>query len=94
MGVLDTRLAKTQQRQLAIGMVAKKVRKEGTPSDSLPPPDAPSWAVKDHPQVAGMSCNIITCTITLALSPGSLLHFCYNHIILYYIIWRGGPEQL
>lgn len=47
MAVLDSRLANSQQHQLATGMVAKKVRKEGAPSDSLPPPDAPSWAVKE-----------------------------------------------
>ena len=50
MGVLEDPLAKGPQRQLAVGMVPKKVRKEGTPSDSLPPADAPSWALKDHPQ--------------------------------------------
>ena len=49
MEVLEDCLAKGPQRQLAVGMVAKKVRKEGTPSDSLPPADAPSWALKDHP---------------------------------------------
>ena len=62
MEVLDDRLAKSQQRQLAVGMVAKKVRKEGTPSDSPPPSDAPSWAVKDHAWSASMWHNI-TCTV-------------------------------
>ena len=56
MEILDDRLTKSQQCQLAVGMVAKKVRKEGTPSDSLPPPDAPSWALKDHAQNA---CGIL-----------------------------------
>ena len=45
--------------QLATGMVAKKVRKEGAPSDSLPPPDAPSWAVKESASM----CHAVTCTL-------------------------------
>ena len=83
MGVLDTRLAKTQQRQLAVGMVAKKVRKEGTPSDSLPPPDAPSWAVKDHPQVAGMWCNnycYMHCHLSLVTSGGLASSPGHSHV--------------
>lgn len=59
MAVLDSRLAKNQQRQIATGMVAKKVRKEGAPSDSLPPSDAPSWAIKDSASM----CHAVTCTL-------------------------------
>lgn len=59
MAVLDSCLAKSKQLQLATGMVAKKVRKEGAPSDSLPPPDAPSWAVKESASM----CHAVTCTL-------------------------------
>jgi hypothetical protein len=60
-------------------MVAKKVRREGTPSDLLPPPDAPSWAVKDQPRIAGIQHNVASSPGSpLALSPGhptfSMLH--------------------
>ena len=55
MEVLDDRLS--QQCQLAVGMVAKKVRKEGTLPDSLPPPDVSLWAVKDHTWNASMWHN-------------------------------------
>ena len=59
MKVLDDRLSKRPQRQSAIGMVAIKVRKEGTPSDSLPPPGAPSWARILGVQVCGITQTII-----------------------------------
>ena len=44
MEVLDTRLAKKNPQ--SPGIVAKKVRKAGEPSNSLPPTDAPSWAIR------------------------------------------------
>lgn len=44
MELLDVRSAKKNLQPL--GLVAKKVHKQGTPSDCLPPPDAPSWAVQ------------------------------------------------
>ena len=56
MAVLNNRLAKNH-RQLAFGMVAKKVRKEGAPSNSLPPPDAPSWAEMDRQRES--KCNVV-----------------------------------
>ncbi len=43
MQILDAHAAKKKQQPA--GLVAKKVRKEGEPSDCLPPPDAPAWAV-------------------------------------------------
>ena len=46
MDVLDRRLSKKPQ---PAGLVAKKVRKIGTPSDCTPPNDAPAWALaKDN----------------------------------------------
>ena len=42
MEVLDERLSKKQQ---PIGLAVKKVRKVEDPSTSVPPSDAPSWAV-------------------------------------------------
>lgn len=42
MGVLDQRVSKKPQ---TAGLVAKKVRKIGTFSDSEPPVDAPTWAL-------------------------------------------------
>lgn len=47
MHVLDVRYAKKNPEK-PTALVGKKVRKEGTPSDCLPPPNAPSWAVKDN----------------------------------------------
>ena len=74
MAVLNNRLAKNH-RQLAFGMVAKKVRKEGAPSNSLPPPDAPSWAVMDPQRES--KCNVYKCC-----KP--------EFIICVYIFCRGG----
>jgi hypothetical protein len=48
MQILDVRAAKKKQQPA--GLVAKKVHKNGVPSDCLPPPDAPAWAVKDKGQ--------------------------------------------
>lgn len=42
MDVLDRRLSKKPQ---PAGLVAKKVRKVGAPSDCEPPSDAPAWAL-------------------------------------------------
>ena len=46
MAVLDDRLAKKQSSTVGLQLVAKKVRREGAPSDCLPPPDAPHWATR------------------------------------------------
>ena len=43
MALLDERL--TRRNDSPIGLVAKKVRKIGSPSESLPPTNAPVWAV-------------------------------------------------
>ena len=43
MAVLDSRM--TQEQKMPSGMVAKKVRRQGSPSTSIPPSDAPPWAV-------------------------------------------------
>ena len=43
MAVLDERLARSNDAP--IGLVAKKVRKNGSPSKSLPPANAPPWSV-------------------------------------------------
>ena len=43
MAALDGRLARKESHP--VGLVAKKVRKIGSPSQSLPPANAPSWAV-------------------------------------------------
>ena len=51
MKILDDRLAKKQNFTVAI--VAKKVRKEGVPSNTKAPLDAQNWAVKTE----GMFCN-------------------------------------
>ena len=45
MAVLDQQLARSNDAP--IGLVAKKVRKNGSPSKSLPPANAPPWQV-DH----------------------------------------------
>ena len=58
MNVLDLRLVKKQPQPS--GLVAKKVRKIGTPSDSLPPYDAPSWALdKDTCMYANLNVEIV-----------------------------------
>ena len=44
MSVLDNRLGKKQTQPLT----AKKVRRVGPPSQSLPPLNAPPWAVKKN----------------------------------------------
>ncbi len=43
MSTLDSRIAKKQPA--SPGLVAKKVRKLGEPSNTTPPDDAPKWAV-------------------------------------------------
>ena len=49
MRVLEQRLSKKQQ-QLPTGLVARKIRRDGVPSDTLPPPGAPVWAVRKDDQ--------------------------------------------
>lgn len=46
MCLLDNRLAAKQKTQPMTSLVAKKVRKEGSLSESLPPSNAPVWAVQ------------------------------------------------
>lgn len=43
MVILDERLSKKETHP--VGIVAKKVRKNGPPSRSSPPQNAPTWAV-------------------------------------------------
>ena len=62
MGVLDERLQTKQQHQ-TIGLVAKKVRTVGQPSDSLPPPGAPTWAVKKVDTQNGKYFAYIYCNL-------------------------------
>ena len=50
MQVLDDRMR--VKVPLSQGMVAKKVRRVGAPSKSLPPLDAPKWAVKNFEGIA------------------------------------------
>lgn len=45
MALLDSRLAK-QKHHPVTTLVATKVRREGCVSSSLPPPNAPKWAVQ------------------------------------------------
>ena len=45
MKILDDRFDK-QAKSPANGLVAKKVRKEGSASTTVPPNDAPKWAIK------------------------------------------------
>jgi len=45
MQALDARAARNKHQPP--GLTAKKVRKEGQPSGSLAPYDAPSWAVRN-----------------------------------------------
>ena len=45
MAVLDQRLS-AKKLQPAFGLVAKKVRRVGHPSKTVPPVGAPSWAVR------------------------------------------------
>lgn len=52
MTVLEQRFSKKQQKQ-PLGLIAKKVRKIGEPSDSPPPPGAPVWAIKKEFQNSG-----------------------------------------
>ena len=60
MAVLDGRLSKKQPQ--ATGLVAKKVRKTGTPSDSVQPEDAPVWAViKDTDTLLNIVWVMMTC---------------------------------
>ena len=42
--VLDNRLEKNQIKP--VGFVAKKCRRVGSPSVSMPPPYSPAWAIK------------------------------------------------
>ena len=44
MKVLDSCLLKKQPQPA--GLVAKKIRREGEPSTSAPPPNAPTWAIR------------------------------------------------
>ena len=46
MALLDNRLSMKQKSHHVTSLVAMKVRKEGDISDSLPPLNAPKWAVK------------------------------------------------
>ena len=46
MKILDDRYSNMQAKSLASGLVAKKFRKEGSPSATVPPNDAPKWAIK------------------------------------------------
>ena len=46
--VLDACIA--LKRQQTPGLTARKVKKEGKPSECLPPADAPVWAVKNKGQ--------------------------------------------
>ena len=46
MALLEERLG--QKDPHPVGLVAKKVRKIGSPSKSLPPINAPVWAVDPH----------------------------------------------
>ena len=50
--LLDQRLA--QSNDSPICLVAKKVRKIGSPSESFPPVNAPVWSVAETPGSAGM----------------------------------------
>lgn len=43
MSILDERLSKKETHP--VGLVAKKVRKIGSPSTSVPPINTPGWAV-------------------------------------------------
>ncbi len=43
MSALDSRIARKQPA--SPGLVAKKVRKQGEPSTTTPPGDAPKWAI-------------------------------------------------
>ena len=47
MAVLDQRLS-ARKLQPAVGIVAKKVRRVGDPSKTVPPVGAPSWAVRSN----------------------------------------------
>ena len=68
MQVLDERLQMKQQHQ-TVGLVAKKFRTVGQPSDSLPPPGAPTWAIRKTDSQNG---NVRT-FIATSLSPSPLL---------------------
>lgn len=57
MMVLEQRFSK-KQKKAPLGLVAKKVRKIGSPSESPPPFGAPLWAVKKEFQVSGMYRNL------------------------------------
>ena len=46
MKVLDNRLEKKQTNCKPVGFVAKKSRRVGSPSVSMPPPYSPTWAIK------------------------------------------------
>lgn len=54
MATLDERVAKKESHP--VGLVAKKVRKTGSPSQSVPPANAPSWAVNADSNQGKMTC--------------------------------------
>ena len=47
MKILDDRFSNRQAKSPSSGLVAKKIRKEGSPSAIVPPNDAPKWAIKN-----------------------------------------------
>ena len=55
MALLDLRLA--QKEPHPVGLVAKKVRKVGSPSKSSPPINAPVWSI--DPKYINGECMII-----------------------------------
>ena len=79
MEVLVERLRKKQPNQTA-GLVAKKVRTVGRPSDSLPPPGAPTWAVKKTDSQNGKQCVHTLLNFILSLSPSPFVSFSHNVI--------------
>jgi hypothetical protein len=61
MAALDGRLARKESHP--VGLVAKKVRKIGSPSQSLPPANAPSWAVSPDYGKGKIHANDSLCII-------------------------------
>ena len=48
MKILDNQFSNKQAKSPASGLVVKKIRKEGSPSATVPPNNIPIWAIKNN----------------------------------------------
>ena len=80
MALLDARLA--QKESHPVGLVAKKVRKVGSPSKSPPPTNAPVWSI--DPKYNNGECMITQFVLPTLMYHSSDNMCCqhYAHILL------------